>query len=130
MTFLPMDLQLALGISLSVFLDIVWGEQVELVRVAVGLLCNVTAEFLIILRNVRTHWKPLGLTVQGLINFRPCFLGCLICNFWSLIFLSLLKNSFCSFVDVEDVAWATDLWRGSGRRLSPTPGPYVGAGGL
>lgn len=71
-----------------------------------------TAKPVIILRNARTHWKQLGLTVQGLINAKPCFLGCLICNSWSFIFLSLLKNSFCSWVEGKKVGCNRSLGRG------------------
>ena len=122
MTLLLKDLQLALGIILLyAFLDIMWWKQVELVHVAVGPLWNVTAKFLITLRNVRTYWKQLDLTVQGLINSKSCFLGCLIRNSWSLIVLRLFKNSFCSFIGGEDamcnrsVGWGVShtgaLWR-------------------
>lgn len=116
---------ITLSIILSVFLDIVWGEQVELVGVVVGPLRNVTAEFLIVLRNVRSHWKPLGLTAQGLISSRPCFLGCLICNTWSLIFLRLFENSSCNFVGGEEGVCNRFV-----AGLSPTPGPYGGTGEL
>lgn len=89
---------------MCVFLDIVQEKQVELAHVVVGSLWNVTAKSLIILRNVRTHWIRLGLTVQGLMNSKPCFLGCLICNSWSLIFLSLFKNPFSSLIEGRNVA--------------------------
>ena len=89
------------------------GQQVELACDVVGPLWNVTASKpLIILRNARTHWKPLSLTVQELINSKLYFLGCLICNSRSLIFLSLFKNSFCGVVQGEKAGGHRSMGRG------------------
>lgn len=71
-----------------------------------------TAKSLIIPRNVRTHWKQLGLTVQGLINSKPCFLGCLIGDSWSLI-KSLFRMPFAVSETVR-VLGVTGQGRGAG----------------
>lgn len=89
---------ISIGYNSPFCADIAWGKQVEFAHVVLGLCEMWQARSLIILRNVRTHWTQLGLTVQGLINSKPGFLSCFICNSCSLLFFGLFKNSFCSFV--------------------------------
>lgn len=90
----------------------VLGKTRETIYSAVGSLWNVTTWSLIILRNVRTPWTKLVLTVQGLISSKPGFLGCLISSAWSLkIFF---RNSFSDLIAGKGTVCNRPVWgRGS-----------------
>lgn len=111
----------------------VGGDQGKPVHIVVGPLWNVTAWSLIIPRNVRIHWTQLGFTVQGLINSKSTFLGYLICNSWSFIFLSLFKNSFSNLVAGEKAVQQICAWKralqgcswGTGGQGCPHSGPHL-----
>lgn len=76
-----------------------------------------TAESLIIPGNVRARRRQLGLTVQGLINSKPSFWGCLICNARSLIFLSLFFFFKCLLQVLQRARLPSAVGQGEG---SPT----------